>query len=101
MPFAIGPLIGFGVFAALIVGAFFLIDAIGDRREAQVRAEYTEAARRKNVNIGAFNTAQKALDAVIDAKVQEALKASGKIPSEHKASAEQAAALNAIRRAGR
>lgn len=91
------------IVAASIAGlalVCFIFDAVGDAREAKTRAEYADAARKKNVEIGNFNTAQEAIDALVDAKVTEALVAAGRVPGKHPATAEQAAALNAIRRAG-
>lgn len=102
MPFSLmQPVFLVVVITAIIGGLYWVADAIGDHREASVRAEYTEAARKKNVAIEHYNTAQEALDAVIDAKVQEALAAAKAVPSELHYTPEQAAAITAIRRAGR
>lgn len=98
MPFAIGPIIGFGVFAALVVGAYFLIDAIGDRREAAVRAEYVEAARKKNVEIAGFNSADDAIAAIAEAALQQHLATAQKVAGSCPFTPEQAAALTVIRK---
>jgi len=98
------PFVTFGIVGAVLAGLWFAVDQIGNVREREVRAEFDRAALEKNVDIAGYNSAAEALDAVIAAKVSEALAAAGKVPpapGSSGATAEQAAALNAIRRAGR
>lgn len=83
-----------------MTGLYVIFDAIGDLREAKVRAAFDEAARRKNVDISAYNDAESAIDAIVAAKVKEALERSKAVPSELKYTADQAQAINAIRQAG-
>jgi hypothetical protein len=45
LPFRIMPFVWTAVTSAGLMGVWFLVDEIGDRREAKVRAEYAEAQR--------------------------------------------------------
>jgi hypothetical protein len=76
---------------------FWLVDEIGDRREAKVRAEYDQAIVETNADIGELNTAESKIAAVAAAArataLAEAAKAKG---GKHPASQEQADALNRI-----
>ena len=99
MPFRIvSPLVWLGIIGAVLAGLFFIVDAIGDRREAQVRAEYAEAARKKNIEIGQFNSADDAVAALVDAALKDRLAAAGQIAGACPATAAQAEALTALRR---
>lgn len=78
---------------------WFVADKIGDAREAQVRAEFAEAARVKNVDLTNYNSAREAVDALVERSVNEALAKAAKVPSDLRYTEEQARAVTAIRRA--
>lgn len=84
---------------AILTGLFWLVDQIGDRREKKVRAEYAEAARRTNVDIAAYSTADDAVAAIAEAARVKAVEAARSVASANAATADQAKALTAIRRA--
>ena len=99
MPFSLTPIAWAIVAAAVLTGGFFLIDAVGDQREAKVMARIAAAAKAKNLEIGQFNTADEAMAAIIERSVTEAeIRARG-VAGQCPATAEQAQALTAIRRA--
>lgn len=93
------PAIILGLIIATICGTLWLIDEIGDRREQQVHQRYANEALRRNVEIGATNTEAERIGAVLDGVVAKALADAAKVPGVHPMTAEQAAALNAIRSA--
>ena len=95
MPIAlIAKLIGAGLALSAL---FWLVDEIGDRREANVRAEYDQAIADTNVDIGEHNTAESKVAAVAAAARAQALADAAKAKGDkHPASHEQAEALNRI-----
>lgn len=82
-----------------IAGVLWVVHELRDGARAEVRAEYAEAARRKNIEIGRLNSADDAVAAVIEAalatKTTEAAGVSGPACP---ATKDQARALTAIRR---
>lgn len=99
LPVSFMPVVWLVVLGAVLGFGWMVVDRIGDRREAKVRAEYAEAARRKNIEIGRLNSADDAVAAVIEAalatKTTEAAGVSGPACP---ATKDQARALTAIRR---
>ena len=76
---------------------FWLVDEIGDRREAKVRAEYDQAIVETNVDIGEHNTAESKIAAVAAASRARALAEAAAVKDKpHPASKAQAEALNRI-----
>ena len=98
LPFAFTPILWLVVIGTVLGGAFVLVDAIGDRREARVRAEYAEAARKKNIEIGNFNSADDAVAALVDAALAARAQAAGQVAGACPATKDQAKALTELRR---
>jgi hypothetical protein len=99
MPFRIvSPLVWLGVVAAIVGGLLWLAEELRAGAKAEVRAEYAEAARKKNVDIAAFNSADDAVAAIAEAALAGQVEKAGKVVGACPATAEQAAALTAIRR---
>lgn len=96
--FNLGPVLWLVGFLAAAGGAWWVVDRIGDAREYKVRAEYAEAARRKNVDISKFNSADDALAAVVEQALAAQVAASALVPGTCPASEPQAKALTKIRR---
>lgn len=88
-----------GLVAAALVGLFWLVDEIGDRRELKVRAQFAEAARKKNIDISAFNSADDSVAVLMERTlVMYAAQAGQAEGNKCPASPPQAAAITAIRR---
>ena len=99
LPIRLMPILWTVAGVVFIAFAYWLVDRIGDIREFKVRTEFAEAARKKNVEIGAFNSADEALAAILEKAITEAdIRARG-VAGQCPATAEQAQALTAIRRA--
>lgn len=98
LPFAITPIIWLVVGLSALGAGYWLVDEIGDRREAKVRAEYAEAARRKNIEIGKLNSADDAVAALMEAAIASKAAAASMVISSCAATKEQARALTSIRR---
>ena len=98
LPFAITPIIWLVVGLSALGAGYWLVDEIGDRREAKVRAEYAEAARRKNIEIGKLNSADDAVAALMEAAIASKAAAAAMVISSCPATKEQARALTSIRR---
>ena len=88
----IAKLIGFASVAAFL---FWLVDEIGDRREAKVYRRINEAIERTNVDVRHLNSLDEKMAAVAEDARQKAL--AGIKPSDRKATAEEAAALTRVR----
>lgn len=86
------------VAAAGLVGLFWLIDTLRDGAKAEVRLEYVEAARKKNVEIGDYNSADDALSALVEAAVAAQAAKAKTVASTCTATPAQATALTALRR---
>ena len=98
LPISLMPILWTVVGVAFVAFAWWFIDKIGDIREFKVRTEFAEAARKKNVEIGAFNNADEIMAAIHEKAVMEAeIKAKG-VAGQCPATAEQARTLTAIRR---
>lgn len=99
LPVSLLPVVWLVILGVVGGALFWLVDAIGDRREYKVRAEYAEAARKKNIEIGNFNSADDAVAAVVEAALKaKSAEAAGVNAPECPATKEQARALTAIRR---
>ena len=99
MPFnPVSAVLGLVAMLGLLGGVWWIVDSIGDRREAKVRAEYAEAARRKNIEIGKLNSADDAVAALMEAAIASKAAAASMVISSCPATKEQARALTAIRR---
>ena len=99
MPFAlISPVAWLVIIGVVLGGVYYVVDAIGDRREAQVRAEYVEAARKKNIEIGNFNSADDAVAALVEAALAAKAQAAGQVAGACPATKDQARALTELRR---
>ena len=66
-PFRIMPFVWTALISAGLVGLWWAVDEIGDRREAKVRAEYAEAVA------AAQDQARKDADAAVEARLPAAL----------------------------
>lgn len=97
MPFSFSPLLWLAVAGGILAGAAWLVDEIGDIREAKVHARYAHAAQMTNDDIAAFTTEDEKVAAVAAALRQQAVAAAAKVPGQCPATAEQAQALNQIR----
>lgn len=95
--FSVGPIVWLVVALVTMGGVWKLFDAYGDNRERKVHAEYAEAARRVNVEIGKSNNASDVMKAVADAERDKAVAAAAKVPGTCPATPEQAQALTRIR----
>lgn len=63
-----------GLTAIGAIGAlYWLVDVIGDRREAKVHARYAAAAKATNLDLQRFNTEDEKVAAVAEALRQKAL----------------------------
>ena len=99
MPFAlISPVAWLVIIGVVLGGVYYVVDMIGDRREAQVRAEYVEAARKKNIEIGNFNSADDAVAALMEAALAAKAQAAGQVAGACPATKDQAKALTELRR---
>lgn len=88
MPFAIGPIVGFAVFVALMVGGWFVVDAIGDQRETIVVARLQPQIDRAEHERDEWKAAhQKLLDDAERLNVENQEKLKGALAA--KAAAEQ------------
>lgn len=85
-------LVGWGAFA---VFAWWLVDEIGDRREAKVYHRINQAIENVNVKIRASNSLEDKVAALAEAARERAL--AEVQPSECKASHDQAKSLTRIR----
>lgn len=87
---------------ALVVGALWLHDEIGDRREAKVRAEYAAATADLNERIILQSAREEALNfkeaADIDAAVKEALERFKGMPGRWTVSDDEAAVFKKMMR---
>lgn len=97
IPISLSPIAWAAVAAGVLAGGYFIVDAIGDKREAKVHARYAKAADMTNKDIAAFNSDDEKVTAVAEALRVKALEAARSVPSKHMATKEQAAALSAIR----
>lgn len=100
LPVRLMPFVWAALAAGVIAVLFWLADAIGDAREASVRAEYREAARVKNVDLTKYNTAREVVDAIVEAELAARVAAAAAVPSELRYTPAQAAAITSIRRTG-
>ena len=98
LPVSVMPFVWLVVAGVVAGGAWLVVDSIGDRRENKVRAEYAEAARRKNIEIGRLNSADDAVAALMEAAIASKAAAASMVISSCPATKEQARALTAIRR---
>lgn len=98
MPISFLPVLWLVVIGTVVGGAYWLVDEIGDRREAKVRTEYAEAARKKNIEIGNLNSAEDAVAALVEAALAGKTAAAAQVAGNCPATKEQAQALTAIRR---
>mgnify|MGYP001613323146 CR=1 FL=1 len=99
MPFnPVSAVLGLVAMLGVLGGVWWVVDSIGDRREAKVRGEYAEAARRKNIEIGKLNSADDAVAALMEAALASKAAAASMVISSCPATKEQSRALTAIRR---
>lgn len=77
---------------------YWLVDVIGDRREAKVHARYVAAAKATNIDLDRFNTEDERVAAVAEALRKNAVDEAMKVPGGTgcTATAPQADALNRI-----
>lgn len=77
---------------------WWVVDAIGDRREAKVHARYAKAAEATNLDLQTYNTEDEKIAAVAQALRDKALADAAKVRAPGcPATQEQADALNAIK----
>lgn len=88
----IAKLIGAAAIAAVL---FWIVDEIGDRREAKVYRRINAAIEKTNVDVRHLNTLDEKMSAIAEDARQKAL--SGVKPSDRKATAEEAAQLTKVR----
>jgi hypothetical protein len=81
--------------AAIAAGLFWIVDEIGDRREAKVYRRINQAIENVNVKIRASNSLEDKVAALAEAAREKAL--AEVQPSECKASPDQAKSLTRIR----
>ena len=82
-----------------IAGVLWIVHELRDGARAEVRAEYAEAARRKNIEIGNLNSADDAVAAVVEAALRSKTEAAAGVNGPAcPATKDQARALTAIRR---
>ena len=88
-----------GALAAIGIAGLWLVDAIGDRREAKVHARYAKVAEAVNLKIEDFTSEDERVAAISEAIRQKALASARTIPASNTcpASKDQAAALSQIR----
>ena len=87
-----------GAVLGTLVSLWWLVDLIGDRREAKVHARYVAAAKATNLDLKAFNTEDERVAAVSEEIRRKAVAAATLVPSANgcTATAEQATALMRI-----
>jgi hypothetical protein len=85
---------------AIVAGAWWLVDTIREEARQEERAVFAEAARVKNIDLDKYATTQEALDAIIESELAKRVGAAGTVQSDLHYTAEQAAAISAIRKAG-
>jgi hypothetical protein len=84
---------------ALIAGAAYGLDKFRAYIVAEVHGEYRAEAERRNVKLRAVNTEAEIAGATLDAALEKAAADAAKVPGNFPMTAEQATALNAIRKA--
>jgi hypothetical protein len=99
IPISLNPIAWAILAGAILTGAYFLVDAIGDAREAKVMTRIAKAAEKKNLQIGTFNNEDEIAAAINERAVTEAEVRARGVQGQCPATPEQAAALTAIRRA--
>ncbi len=98
MPFSLSPIATGIVAICFLAGGYWVIDEIGDRREAKVHARYAKAAEKTNVDVRAFNSEDGRVAVIADALGEQALdKAKALQGEKHPATKEQARALSEIK----
>ena len=97
MPFSFSPAIYAGLALALLAGGVWLVDAIGDRREAKVHARYAAAAEATNIDVRAFNSEDERVSAIAEALRAKALADAKAVPGKLVVTKAQAKALTEIR----
>ena len=97
LPFSLTPIAWAIVALGVLAGGVWIIDEIGDRREAKVHARYAKAADATNLDIRAFNSEDDRVAAVSQAMLIKALDKAKAVPGKLIVNKEQAAALSAIR----
>lgn len=103
MIFALLKALPFSPFTALrvagavvaLAGLAWIIDEIGDRREAKVYRRINAAIEKTNVDVRHLNSLDEKMSAIAEDARQKAL--SGVKPSDRKATAEEAAQLTKVR----
>lgn len=97
MPFSIAPAVWAIIASGVIIAGIWIVDAIGDRREAKVHAKYAAAAGVTNDDVAAFNTEDEKVAAVAEALRQQALEKAKSVPGKLIVTKAQAEALSEIR----
>ena len=97
MPFSLSPVAWLVVAGGLGVGAFWLVDAIGDRREAKVWAKINKAIDATNVDVRAHNSLDDKIAAIAEDARQKATAQANGLGGSCPATKEQAEALSRIR----
>lgn len=83
---------GWAAGAALL---FYVVDEIGDRREAKVYRRINQAIERTNVDVRHLNSLDEKMSAIAEDARAKAL--AGVTPSDRKATAEEAKQLSRVR----
>ena len=87
-----------GTVLGALAALWWIVDLIGDRREAQVHARYAAAAAATNLDLAAYNTNDEKVAAVSEALRAKAVADAGAARGPGcPATAEQAKALNGIK----
>ena len=100
-PFNFAPWLWATVAFAVLGGVYWVADKVGDARVAGCHSGYAAAAGVVNEDLDAHATEEAKVAAVRAALVRKALTEAGQVAGKAPATADQAAALTRIRRAGR
>lgn len=97
MPFSFTAIIWFVVASGILAGGYFLVDAIGDRREAKVWAKINAAIEKTNVDVSKHNELDDKIAAIAEDARQKAVTFARQVAATCPATPEQAIALSRIR----
>ncbi len=97
LPFSIAPAVWAVIVSGVIIGGVWLVDEIGDRREAKVHARYAKAAEATNIDVRKFNSEDERVSIIAEALREQALAKAKAVPGKLIVTKAQAKALTEIR----
>ena len=98
IPISFMPVVWVVVISVALGGVYYVVDAIGDRREAKVWRKINAAIEKTNVDVEKFSELDDKISAIAEDARKKAIDAASQIKStQSPATAEQAEALSRIR----